>query len=171
MGEETVTLHYELTRGYFKRANKLIRAKNAGKLASQEKLEFELSGARLHKLWWENLRPVTPGRPARANNNTRRVADSYEGGGMRELKRDLVAAGMSVEGSGWVALVGHKKSKAQTAVITLKNHRFAWRTLEPLLLIDVWEHAYICEYGGDRKIYLQDVLKLVDWAEVARRLS
>lgn len=169
LGEEAVKLHFELTRGYIERANKLITAHGKGKLIDQNKLDFEVSGAMLHRLWWENLAPPSPGR--RVPKVPKVVTDTFEGSGARALKRELVAAGMAIEGSGWVALVRSKRGGGGSAVVALKNHYFAWASLEPLLLIDVWEHAYICEYGPGRQGYLKDVLKLVNWAEVARRIS
>lgn len=167
LGEAAVRLHYDLTEGYHRRANKLYRDQAAGKFVDRQRLAFEVAGATLHKAWWENLKPFRPG-PRRANQNTRRVAEAF-GGNTRALKSELVIAGMAICGSGWVALAWSKHDK-RAEVITFPNHNFPWNHYEPLAVLDVWEHSFLLDYGGDRKAYLKDLLKLVDWAVVASRL-
>ena len=171
LGEQAVALHFELTRGYIKRANKLIRARAAGKAGLEmtaDRLTFEVAGATLHELWWLNLQPVIPG-PSRSSHNLRRVLEAF-GGNARTLKREIVALGMSVQGSGWVALSWDKRAHHAVTHI-VKDHAYNFRRYEPLLLIDAWEHSSLLDYGGDRKTYLNEVYKLIDWAEVARRLE
>lgn len=167
LGEAAVRLHFGLTKAYVTRANLEIRSQAAGKSFDRKALKFSTAGAKLHKLWWENLKPYTPG-PQRASHAKRRVTGAF-GGTMAALKRSLLAGGMGVQGSGWVALAWDK-ARDYALVVSFQNHNFPWNHYEPLLLLDVWEHSYICEYGGDRKAYLKDLLKLVDWAVVASRL-
>jgi Fe-Mn family superoxide dismutase len=166
MGEETIRLHYgELTTGYVDRANYLIRAEAKGKEVDQDRLAFELNGAELHRLWWENLAPVIPGQKRRIPHE---VLLAF-GGNTRSLKRELIAAGMSIQGSGWVMLGRRKGRKGRVEVKTIPNHRVS-HNHEPLLLLDCWEHSYLLDYGGDRKTYLNEVLKVVNWDVVAGRL-
>jgi Fe-Mn family superoxide dismutase len=170
LGEEAVDLHFKLTAGYIKRANKLYRAQAAGKFVDRQRLAFEVAGATLHKIWWENITPLAPGRKRTVN---RKILETFGsdavGRSAATLKRELVIAGTAVAGSGWAALVWCKHKK-RAEVITFPNHSFPWNHYEPLLLLDVWEHSYVCEYGGDRKGYLKELLKLVDWSVVASRL-
>jgi Fe-Mn family superoxide dismutase len=171
LGEGAVKLHLDLWGGYQQRANKLIRAKKAGKLApgGDEALAFNHDGYLLHQFFFENLAPVTPGRQPKV---PRHVTAAF-GKGSRELKRELVAAGMSIQGSGWVALslaLPAGPGYGELAVHTIPNHRYNWARFRPLLVLDVWEHAYVPDYGGDRKVYLGELLRLVNWAEVLRRL-
>jgi Fe-Mn family superoxide dismutase len=167
MGEETVQLHFALTKGYVERANKLIRIKNRGKLTGNRRRLFETNGAKLHGLWWENLAPPGPG--GRTPKIPRSVLQAF-GGNARTFKHEVMAIGMAVEGSGWVALVLDKRRR-EADLIEVTDHEFNWTRYRPLLLIDVWEHAYLLDYGGDRKAYLQEIWKLINWYEVERRLS
>jgi Fe-Mn family superoxide dismutase len=133
---------------------------------TERRLDFEVNGALLHRLWWENLAPPAPG--GRAPKISRAVLSAF-GGNAKTLKRELIALGMSIQGSGWVALSWDKRARyASTHVVY--NHDYDFSSYEPLLLIDVWEHAYLYDYGGDRKAYLGEALRLVNWAEVEGRL-
>jgi Fe-Mn family superoxide dismutase len=70
---------------------------------------------------------------------------------------------LTIQGSGWVYLnhIGEIK--------IIKNHSLV-KTQKIVLLIDWWEHAFITDYGADKKKYLKNIWKIIDWSVVNNRL-
>ena len=61
---------------------------------------------------------------------------------------------MKIQGSGWVYLARDGSIK------TIKNHQIK---LDIVLLIDWWEHAWLLDYGSDKKKYLKNQWRIIDW--------
>ena len=68
---------------------------------------------------------------------------------------------MKIQGSGWIYLAKNGQIK------TIKNH--AIRS-DIILLIDWWEHSWALDYQADKKKYLTNTWKIVDWEKINRRL-
>ncbi len=52
-----------------------------------------------------------------------------------------------------------------------RNHTYDSQRRQPVLLIDVWEHAYAYDRWNDRQSYVDELVPLIDWSEVERRLG
>lgn len=86
------------------------------------------------------------------------------------LRAELKKAALSVFGSGNAWLVTDRNGTLQ--VVTTKNQDNPFASgLRPLLIIDVWEHAYYLKHYNKRAEYIDDFFRVVDWNEVAERLS
>ena len=72
--------------------------------------------------------------------------------------------------SGWVALVAGRGGRLE--IVDLKDHEVPrpWETT-PLLIVDVWEHAYYLKYQNRRPEFLAAFWNVVDWAAADRRFS
>jgi Fe-Mn family superoxide dismutase len=68
---------------------------------------------------------------------------------------------MKLQGSNWIYLSRSGQIK------TIKNH--AKRT-DIALLIDWWEHAWVTDYGSDKKRYLKNIWRIINWEYVNRRI-
>jgi Fe-Mn family superoxide dismutase len=169
MGTGAVELHLELHHNYVKTARHLGRKKTLS-TTEVSLLKHSENGARLHDLWWEGLRPAPHNKPRRAAAPPRQLLRDL-GWRWADLKKALLTAGLSIEGSGWVCL-GLKKGKKKAAVHEVANHRFPWSGVKPLLLFDAWEHSYLLDYEADKESYFRGVLAhLVNWDVVADRLE
>lgn len=83
-------------------------------------------------------------------------------------KATFTDAAMSVFGSGYAWLVYDGK---KLKIITTKNQDTPLcRGFIPILNIDVWEHAYYLKHYNDRKAYIEDFVKAVNWAMAEKRL-
>lgn len=123
----------------------IIRAAGPGKLFNNAAQHFN------HAFYWASL---TPSARAPEGDLAGMIARSF--GSLEALKERLVAAGVGHFASGWVWLV--KKGDALDVVDT---HDAATPVTEdgvlPLLVLDVWEHAYYLDHKRARKAYLDAV--------------
>jgi Fe-Mn family superoxide dismutase len=119
-----------------------------------------------HSFYWRCMSPDGGGEPH--GEVARRLKEDF--GGYEKFVDTFVAAAVTQFGSGWAWLVLHgekleilKTSNADTPI--LHGHT-------PLLVVDVWEHAYYLDYQNRRIDYLREFMaKLVDWSFVNSNLS
>ncbi|MGM0590704.1 MAG: superoxide dismutase [Halobacteriota archaeon] len=128
-------------------------------------LSFNLSGHVNHSIFWENMSPDGGGEPAGP------LADAIEAdfGSFEAFTEDFSEASKAVEGSGWGMLV-HDPVADTLMVIQAENHNNrAVQGSTPLLVLDVWEHAYYLQYENKRGDYVDAFWNVVNWDDVAAR--
>ena len=76
------------------------------------------------------------------------------------FKDEFAIEAMKIQGSGWAYLAYDGKIK------TIKNHEVRD---DILLLVDWWEHAFILDYGSDKKKYLSELWKIINWNVINTR--
>ncbi len=147
MSEETIEHHYgTLTKNYYKNANRTGDA-------------FQVAGAHLHGLFWENLRePSEKNAPNEAGLLL--IIDTWRTLG--EFKADFANVATSNRGNGWVALTKTGK------LVWIANHK---KRKDLILVLDMWEHAYYLDYKTDKKAYVKNFWKIVNWDKVNERLE
>jgi superoxide dismutase, Fe-Mn family len=121
-----------------------------------------------HSMFWRAMTPNSNGGP----KGLVREAICRSFGTIEKFKAKFEEEGAKLFGSGWVWLVQVPKSDGKLEVMTTSGHdnpmmydRF------PLLLNDVWEHAYYLHYQSRRPEYLKEWWPLADWDEVAHRFD
>ena len=158
------TLHHHHEKhhgGYVKALNALLEAVEivpdtleaviaaAGK--SRNRVLFNNAAqARNHSFFWDAMTD-TPAPPT----GDLAAAITAQMGGMAELKAEFVAAGVAQFGSGWVWLVSDASGGL---AITVSHDAEDWRgetASTPLIVCDVWEHAYYLDHQEDRKGFLE----------------
>ena len=148
--EANVKYHYtQLSQGYVNRYN-----------AGEGDPDFNWGGARLHNLWWPQLRPA-----ARANKPTGAILSliEREHGDYESFKEQFTEAAMALQGSGWCYL-----SRAGD-IRTLKNQSYN-KTI--VLAVDLWEHSWQYDVKAPDKLkYLRDIWKIINWDVVNQRLA
>jgi superoxide dismutase, Fe-Mn family len=118
-----------------------------------------------HSLFWEIMSPDGGGEPE--GDLAAAIEEVF--GGVAELKEQLNDAGVKRFGSGWTWLVHDGTGLAVYS--TANQDSPIVQSDEPLLGIDVWEHAYYLKYQNRRPDYLAAWWNLVNWPEVARRFA
>jgi superoxide dismutase, Fe-Mn family len=116
-----------------------------------------------HSLFWQIMSPDGGGEPEGAVAAA--IDDTF--GGVGELKQQVNEAGIARFGSGWTWLVYDGTGLAVRS--TPNQDSPLSDSDEPLLGIDVWEHAYYLKYQNVRADYLAAWWNVVNWAEVGRR--
>lgn len=175
LDEETLKIHHERHHAaYVEGANAAVDglrhiAEGKGKPDSApalaQNLAFNLGGHILHCLYWENMSPEPKPSPEGVLADAINTAfHSMEG--MLRLFRSITAA---VQGSGWGAL-GMDPVSHRLMVTGICRHQDVLAPgFIPLLVCDVWEHAYYLRYHQNRAGYLESFLKVADWSVVENR--
>jgi Fe-Mn family superoxide dismutase len=119
-----------------------------------------------HSLFWRAMRPDASAEP----KGLFRDAINRNFGSVEEFKAIFEDEGIKLFGSGWVWLVRSNEEDGKLEVVTTSGHdNPMMKGLFPLLLNDVWEHAYYLQYESRRPDYLEAWWSVVDWEEAARR--
>ncbi len=119
-----------------------------------------------HTFYWNSLAPKGGGEPPAALKQ--KIEASF--GSLDACKQELATAATTQFGSGWawLALDGDKLKVVKTANANVP----LTEGMKPLLVIDVWEHAYYLDYQNRRADYVNAVLdKLVNWGFAANNLG
>jgi Fe-Mn family superoxide dismutase len=133
----------------------------------EKNLAFNLSGHILHSLLWKNLKPEGGGQP------DGELADALTEnfGSFEAFKQQLTAAAASVQGSGWGALSWEPLGKRLLVEQVYDHQGNTGNATLPLLVVDMWEHAYYLQYRNRKVAWLEAFWKLVNWADVDSRLT
>ena len=120
-----------------------------------------------HSMFWESMTPTPIKGPAGDSKLMSAIRETFRG--MPILKETMKDAAMSQFGSGWAWLV-HDGYRI-LVVTTAEQDSPLTDGFEPLLGIDVWEHAYYLDYENRRAEYVDAWLQVVDWEVVERRFT
>jgi Fe-Mn family superoxide dismutase len=167
LSARTLDFHYEKHhRGYLKKLEKALSGKPLAEKGLEEIIR-ETEGSVFnfaaqvwnHAFYWHSMTPNGGGRPSGA------LADAIQRdfGSLEDLKRLLAEAANDEFGSGWAWLVAKPGGKLQV-ISTSDAENPVQSKLQPLLTIDVWEHAYYLDYQNERNRYVQGVIdELLNW--------
>ena len=129
-------------------------------------LAFNVSGHVLHSLLWKNLTPKGGGEP---EGDLGAAIKEYFGS-FAGMKETLTEAAQNIQGSGWGALAWEPLGK-QLVVEQVYDHQGnIGNGTVPILVLDMWEHAYYLQYKNVKADWVKAYWKLVNWQDVAKRL-
>jgi Fe-Mn family superoxide dismutase len=111
-----------------------------------------------HTFFWQGMKPGGGGAPSGALGD--KIVATF--GSYEKFVEDFKAAAVSRFGSGWAWLVA---DNGDLKIVSTPNAEMpASPGVTPLLVVDVWEHAYYLDYQNLRPVYTQTFFdKLVDW--------
>lgn len=174
--KRTVELHHDkhhaaYVAGYNTAEAKLSEAAASGDFSGVKhwtrELAFHGAGAALHALYWDNLGPNGGGEPT--GDLAARIAADF--GSFDAFKKLFTAATVAVEASGWGVLAWDPNAKRLQVMVAEKHQDLAISGSTPLLVCDVWEHAYYLNYQNLRAKYVEAWWTKVNWADVAARFA
>jgi Fe-Mn family superoxide dismutase len=171
----TVELHYNFHhKPAVAAANKaeeaLAKARDSGDFSLvkhyEKELAFQLSSHILHTIYWSNL----SGKGGEPKGQLAKAIVA-EFGTYEKFKAQLIAASTAVEASGW-GMLGYHPATKKLMILQCENHQklTAWG-VQPLLLLDVFEHAYYLKYQNRRGEYLGNLFNIINWDNVAERFD
>lgn len=177
IGQATTHQHHDnhqasYVKGWNEAEDRLIRVRGSATgpmlRATYESLAFNGAGVILHELYWENLCATGTSRPP-SRDFVQCVTRCF--GSMQNLVNEMASIGTVIRGSGWIVLCWIPRFN-RMILSPIKDHENGWIPgAIPLLVIDVWEHAYYLDYQSARARYLQLIWQNVNWAVVSDRYT
>ncbi|MCX7749255.1 MAG: superoxide dismutase [Clostridia bacterium] len=174
--EQTVRIHHDMHhKAYVDGLNnaeaKLQEAREKGDFSLikhwEREIAFHGSGHILHTIFWDNMKPGGGG--AAAGKIADRINQDFTN--FETFKKQFSAAAVAVEGSGWTALCWNPTfSKLEILQIEKHQNLTQWGVI-PVLVVDVWEHAYYLKYQNKRAGFVEAWWNLVNWDDVNKRFS
>jgi Fe-Mn family superoxide dismutase len=168
--------HFALYQGYVNNTNKLIeilaamlkedRAGGPEYAELKRRMGFEFNGMRLHELYFGNLGGK------KSIEKTSNLADKLPEyfGSYEEWQKDFKASGM-MRGIGWVILYQDNISGRLLNQWINEHESGHLAGCTPLLVMDVFEHAFIIDYGLKRAAYIDAFLRNIHWDVVEGRIK
>jgi Fe-Mn family superoxide dismutase len=133
----------------------------------QKNLAFHLSGHVLHSMFWGNLSPDGGGRPE--GELAAAIDDSF--GAFDHFRNQLTQAGLNVQGSGWGALTWEPLGQRLIVEQIYDHQSNVGQGAPPLLVLDMWEHAYYLQYRNVKADWVDAFWEIVNWPDVAARFE
>jgi len=177
---QTMTLHHDKHHAaYVKGLNdaiaKLVDARKGGKDSASlgeirgatDALSFHGSGHVLHTIFWHNMKKDAGGMPKGEIG----AAINRDFGNFGAFLAQFSQAAITVQGGGWGILAWEPLSGRLIVLSTEKHQNQTMYGCVPLLVLDVWEHAYYLKYQNKRADYVEAFWRLVDWENVDARLA
>ena len=177
LSEGLLKNHFTLYQGYVNNFNKLdeilMAMEKEGKFGMPEfaelnrRLGWEFNGMRLHEYYFNNLTKEFKeiDKSSELYKKIEKEWGSYE---MWEKDFKSMAA---MRGIGWVVLYYDKEADRMFNVWINEHDVGHFAGAKPLLVMDIFEHAYITDYGIKRADYIEAFMKIIDWGAVASRLK
>lgn len=176
--EQTMRLHHDIHHaGYVSGLNnaeaKLADARAAGDFALvkhwSREAAFHGSGHLLHSIFWPNMISAAKAKAAPEGDLAAAIERSF--GSFEAFKAQFIAASIAVEGSGW-GILAYRTTDDSLVVLTAEKHQnlTQWGVI-PLLVLDVWEHAYYLKYQNRRGDYVKGFFNIINWDDVAARYA
>ncbi|RFU62621.1 superoxide dismutase [Peribacillus saganii] len=128
---------------------------------------FHGSGHYLHTIFWKIMSPQGGGKPS--DQLSRAITTAF--GSFEKFKDQFSQAAKNVEAVGWAILVWAPRAHRLEILTAEKHQNLTQWDVIPLLVLDVWEHAYYLQYKNERAKYVDNWWKIVNWREVEQRFN
>jgi Fe-Mn family superoxide dismutase len=174
LGEQTLRIHHDKHhQGYVNGLNstleKLQAARKSGDYsdiqALSRALAFNGSGHVLHTIFWHSMKP---GGGAKIQGDFAQAVDRSFGS-QEAMEKQFREATTAVMASGW-GVLAYEPVSSSLVILQAERHQdlTIWGVV-PLLVCDVWEHAYYLDYQNKRGEWVENFLKVANWEFAAKR--
>jgi Fe-Mn family superoxide dismutase len=179
ISDQTLEMHVGLYQGYVKNTNLLteqtmemihkkeISATNPAYAELTRRLGFEYGGMVLHEYYFENLAAKGDGEPS--NQLSRAFEQSF--GDFDNWCTAFVSVG-NMRGVGWAVLYQDPVSEQLSNHWIALHHQGVPSGFKPLLVMDMWEHAYLLDYKpAEKSKYIDAFFANINWKSIDKRLT
>ncbi len=170
--DELLTNHFTLYEGYVTNTNKLIELLDTKEFSTpeyaelQRRLGWEWNGMRLHELYFDNLQKEITSGPSEATKE--KIEKRY--GSIEKWQKNFENLG-TMRGIGWVALVHDTQSDTLLNIWINEHDLGILAETKIVLIMDVFEHAFMIDYGIKRPDYIKNFFAHINWDVVSARLE
>ena len=175
LSEQLLKNHFTLYQGYVTNTNKELDTLSGmlkdGKVATTDfaevkrRLGWEFNGMRLHELYFDNLGGKSP--LVKDGKLAKKIAENF--GSTENWEKEFRATG-AMRGVGW-AIMYQDNSNGNLINFWINEHDTGHPSgCSPILVMDVFEHAFITDYGLKRADYIEAFFKNIEWSVVESRL-
>ncbi len=175
LSEQLLKNHFTLYQGYVTNTNKELDTLSAmlkdGKIATTEfaevkrRLGWEFNGMRLHELYFDNLGGKSP--LVKDGKLAKKLAENF--GSTENWEKEFRATG-AMRGVGW-AIMYQDNTNGNLINFWINEHDTGHPAgCTPILVMDVFEHAFITDFGLKRADYIEAFFKNIEWSVVESRL-
>lgn len=163
--------HFGLYEGYVTNVNKFAKLSQEIETGTPQYSElkrrfgWEWNGMKLHELYFENItkQAIPIDKSGRLSMKIEEKFQSFDA-----WEKDFRATG-AIRGVGWAVLAYDPNGDGLFNVWVNEHDAGHLAGCTPLLVMDVFEHAYIRDYGIKRASYIEAFMKAIDWDTVQRR--
>ncbi|NKQ55206.1 superoxide dismutase [Amycolatopsis sp. K13G38] len=160
---------------YVKGANdtldKLAEARDKGDFGGivglETTLAFNLAGHANHVVWWKILSPEGGDKPT--GELASAIDDAF--GSFDKFQAQFNAVATTIQGNGWAALSWDPVGKTLITQQLRDHHNNLILPTVPILLVDVWEHAFYLDYKNVKADYVKALWNIYNWAEISKRFD
>lgn len=160
---------------YVKGANdtldKLAEAREKGDFGSivglETTLAFNLAGHANHVVWWKILSPEGGDRPT--GELAAAIDEAF--GSWDKFQAQFTAVATTIQGNGWAALSWDPVGKTLITQQLRDHHNNLILPTVPILLVDVWEHAFYLDYKNVKADYIKALWNVYNWGEISKRFD
>lgn len=176
ISEEIMRLHHTkhhqtYVNGLNKAEEEMKKARETGDFSLikhwEREAAFHGSGHYLHSIFWYNMHPKGGGKPK--GQLSKSIDDTF--GSFENFKKHFSEAAKNVEAVGWAILVWAPRAHRLEILTAEKHQNLTQWDVIPLLVLDVWEHAYYLQYKNERAKYVDNWWNIVNWRDVEQRYS
>ena len=149
----------------------LAEARETGNLAGVNKLEkdlaFNLGGHVNHSVFWQNLSPDGGDKPT---GELGAAVDEFFGS-FEAFQKHFAANALGIQGSGWSILAWDSLGQKLVIVQLYDQQSNIALGLVPVVVLDMWEHAFYLDYVNVKADYVKAWWNIVNWADAAARFD
>ena len=150
---------------------KLAAARDSGDFGTvpmlEKNLAFNLGGHTNHSVFWQNMSPEGGDRP---DGEVAAMIDQHFGS-FEGFKGQFEAAGTTIQGSGWAVLSWDSMAQKPLVFQLWDQQGNVPIGQTPLLMLDMWEHAFYLQYRNVKADYVSAWWNVVNWSDVSQRLE
>ncbi len=176
---KTMRIHHDkhhagYTRGLNKVISKLSASRDSGDFGKIQQLSrllaFHAGRYFNHIIFWNNMAKAGYGGGGRPTG-TLATQIKNDFGAFNKFQAHFNAATKAIEGNGWGVLAYHPALQRLVVMTMMNQQDLVTIGSVPLLMCDVWEHAYYISYQNRRGDYIKAWWNVVNWDNVAKRFA
>lgn len=172
--DEALQAHLKLYEGYVNNTNGALEKLQDATLDAYAKHEvrrrlgWEFNGMRLHEYYFGNM---TNEETMLEDGSALTKAIERDFGSMDQWKEDFKSTG-AVRGIGWAVLYADPLQDGRLLNTWIEEHDGGHPAgLNPIVIMDVFEHAYVMDYGIDRGSYIDAFMNAIDYSVAQERFD